>query len=250
MITEPLARRRPLSQWAALTVALVAGSVGCADSPANIENIEDPPPAVISVVFDDDVGPLLERLTVSLDEPGPVEVDYWTAASPRIRVASDFQSLEWTLGGINSTFEVESNAVFTGQHSVAELASGNVLLFDNGSGRPDGEKYSRALELELDSGSGAARLFWEFRPRPDNYFRGISSARRLENGNTFVAFGLPAGSGGEGVGGPIEVLEVTPEKRVVWHLSVEGETPSMYRARTLSSINGETIVPEPVNQPN
>ena len=97
--------------------------------------------------------------------------------------ASDFESVEWTLGGPQSRFDLGAGAVFVGQHSAAELPSGNILLFDNG------DQFSRALELGLDAQNGRAEVVWEFRPTPDNFAPFISSAVRQANGNTFVSFG-------------------------------------------------------------
>ena len=139
--------------------------------------------------------------------------------------------------------------MFSGQHTATELPGNRVLLFDNGADRPDDNKYSRALELGLDSQSGEARVLWQFRPDKDNYARGISSAQRFDNGNTLVAFGLPLGRGGPN-SGPIEVFEVTSDNDVLWHLSVEGGVPSMYRATALADIAGEEIVPDNVVQGN
>lgn len=166
-----------------------------------------------------------------------------------VSIASDYQSIEWTVGGLNATYSVTGDAVFSGQHTATELPSGNVLLFDNGYDRTSQEEYSRALELELDPQGGVARHFWEFRPNPDNWARALRSARRLGNGNTFAAFGISSDiTQGPWVrAGPIEVFEVTPGKEVAWHLSVEGETPMMYRATPLSDIAGETIVPGSAN---
>jgi len=153
-------------------------------------------------------------------------------------ISNDYESIEWMLGGPASTYSLEGAAIFSGQHTATELPDSRVLLFDNGSDRSESNKYSRALELELDSQSGAARILWEFRPREDNYARGISSAQRFENGNTLVAFGMPLGSSGP-TSGPIEVFEVSRENDVLWHLSVGGGVPSMYRATGLTAIAGE-----------
>jgi len=160
-----------------------------------------------------------------------------------VSVASDFQSIEWHLGGINSTFTLSTAAVFTGQHTAAELASGNILLFDNGFERIPGDQYSRALELELDFLERTAEVAWEFRATPDNYAPFISSAVRQANGNTFVAFGVGAREGM--IRGPIAVYETTQEGRVLWHLEVLGETRTMFRATPLNNIGGEMIVSEP-----
>jgi hypothetical protein len=158
-------------------------------------------------------------------------------------IASDYQSIEWTLGGPTITFSLETSAMFSGQHSATELPGDRVLLFDNGADREDDNKYSRALELKLDSPSGEARLLWQFRPEADNYARAISSAQRFDNGNTLVAFGMPEGSAGP-TSGPIEVFEVSAGNEVLWHLEVGGGVPSMYRATALADIAGEEIVPD------
>ena len=160
-----------------------------------------------------------------------------------VSVASDFQSIEWHLGGINSTFALSTNAVFTGQHTAAETASGNILLFDNGFERIPGDQYSRALELELDFLERTAEVAWEFRATPDNYAPFISSAVRQANGNTFVAFGVAAKEGM--IRGPIAVYETTQEGRVLWHLEVLGDTTTMFRATPLNNIGGEMIVSGP-----
>jgi hypothetical protein len=45
------------------------------------------------------------------------------------------------------------------------LDNGNLILFDNGSGRPkeEGGQYSRALELALDWNTMTATKLWEYR---------------------------------------------------------------------------------------
>ena len=143
-------------------------------------------------------------------------------------IAPDWSSLLWRLGGVRATIPVDDP--FSGQHTAAEVAPGRVLLFDNGYER-DTERYSRAVEYELLE-SGAQKV-WEWRPSRDNWAPLISSARRLPNGNTMVGFGLlPTPERGNT--GPIEVYEVTPLGKVVWHLEVAGAVQSMYRATPLS----------------
>lgn len=156
-----------------------------------------------------------------------------------ISISPDYKALEWRLGGPGSSFSLGPEAVFSGQHTATEVQPGRVLMFDNGFARADGGRYSRALELELNFTTSTAQRVWEFRPRPDNYSRFISSARRLDNGNTVVAFGASAGALGST--GPIEVYEVTPSNRVIWHLLVGG-VGSMYRATPLASVSGEVEV--------
>ncbi len=144
-----------------------------------------------------------------------------------VSIAPGFGGLEWRLGGVNATLPVDDP--FSGQHTPAEVGPGRVLLFDNGYAR-EAERYSRAIEFELDGGS--ARKVWEWRPARDNWARIISSARRLPNGNTLVAFGT-AENAALGTTGPIEVYEVTRAGDVVWHLELGGQVGAMYRATPL-----------------
>lgn len=158
-----------------------------------------------------------------------------------VSISADYQSLEWTLGGPGSTFELAPDAVFSGQHTALEVSPGRVLLFDNGFDRVGGGEYSRALEVELDVQAQTARKAWEFRPQPDEYSRIISSARRLLGGNTMVTFGtaheLPSGSLGP------EVYEVTPQGTIAWHLQVDTQgTMAIYRATPIANVGGEISV--------
>lgn len=144
-----------------------------------------------------------------------------------LSIAPDLRSLEWRLGGVGATIAVEDP--FSGQHTAAETEPGHVLVFDNGFAREEA-RYSRAVEYEL--GEGTATKVWEWRPARDNWARVISSARRLPNGNTLVAFGTE-NDPTFGTTGPIEVYEVTRGGAVVWHLRLDGQVSSMYRATPL-----------------
>ena len=156
-----------------------------------------------------------------------------------ISIAPDLQSLEWRLFGNYATAMSVGDAEAYGTHTASEVSEGRVLVLDNGIDRPEGD-YSRALEVEIDADAGTARKVWEFRPHPDNHARIISSARRLSNGNTLVAFGTSPGLAGST--GPIEVFEVTSSQHAVWHLTVDAH--SVFRATPLSDIKGEVEVLE------
>jgi Arylsulfotransferase (ASST) len=77
--------------------------------------------------------------------------------------------------------------------------NGNLLMFDNGNGRPaaEGGLYTRALELALDWKSMTAAKVWEYRHPVGTsggtpvykYSDRVGAAQRLENGNTIVWFG-------------------------------------------------------------
>jgi hypothetical protein len=109
-----------------------------------------------------------------------------------LSIAPDYQSIEWRLGGAASSFST-NDLLQSGQHTAAEVSPNRVLMLDNGRwGRPNGADYSRALEVQLDHDAGTAEVVWEFRPLPDIYAPIISSAYRIENGNSVVGFGTPA----------------------------------------------------------
>lgn len=144
-----------------------------------------------------------------------------------LSIAPDMLSLEWRLGGVGATIAVDD--AFSGQHTAAETVPGRVLLFDNGFAREEAQ-YSRAVEYEL--GDATATKLWEWRPTQDNWARVISSAWRMPNGHTMVAFGTERDPM-LGSTGPIEVYEVTRGGEVVWHLRLGGRVSSMYRATPL-----------------
>ncbi len=154
-----------------------------------------------------------------------------------ISIAPDFQSLQWRLGGLNAAITVDENEKFSGQHTAAETSPGQILIFDNGFERE--EPYSRAVEFRIEG--DRAEKVWEFRPPRDNWSRIISSARRLDNGNTYVTFGVSGGLAGST--GPIEAYEVTPGGEILWHMEASGSVSSVYRATPFPMLSGERLVP-------
>ena len=153
-----------------------------------------------------------------------------------ISISPDFERVEWTLGGPESTyiFEDPSNKFYR-QHSAQQLPNGNILLFDNGRGRPEeeGGAYSRALELVLGDYDLVATKIWEYRHSPDLYAKNRSSAFRLENGNTLVNF----------VTDPRVVVEVDPEATEVYKVQISGpRMQGSFRAYAVSSVMNETRI--------
>ncbi len=89
------------------------------------------------------------------------------------------------------------------QHEPNLLENGNVLLFDNMGARP-AEQRARILEFSLAS----AEIVWSYDGRPGKRkLRSTTegSVLRLPNGNTLITDSNQA-----------RVIEITPEKRVVW----------------------------------
>jgi Arylsulfotransferase (ASST) len=155
-----------------------------------------------------------------------------------ISIAPDFRSIQWRLGGPGSSFTLATDQVFSGQHSAREVGTNRVLFFDNGFARADGGRYSRLMEFELTSATGAVRTTWQFRPTPDIWATVISSARRLSNGNTVGTFGTPAGVLGST--GPITMLEVTAAGTQVAGMRIEGPgLTTVFQGDPIASVAGE-----------
>jgi hypothetical protein len=133
-----------------------------------------------------------------------------------ISIAPDWKSIQWRLGGVRQTIAVPADQQTSAQHTAAEIAPNRILMFDN---RTDLQPpYSRAVEYVIEG--AAAKQVWEWKPPNLNYASAVSSARRLSNGNTLIAFGMEKGRNGSS--GPTEAFEVTPDGAVKWHLLVEG----------------------------
>lgn len=160
-----------------------------------------------------------------------------------VSIAPGFAGIEWRLGGRGSTYAFGVGAQFQGQHTVQQLQNGHLLMFDNGRDRQGPERYSRALELQLDPVGGVASRVWSFVPSPLIYAPYVGSARRQSDGSTLVHFGTPLGLGG--ATGPVSTYEVGPDGQIRWHLIVEnmGGVGVSYRNEPLESIAGERSVP-------
>ena len=167
-----------------------------------------------------------------------------------VALSPDFRTLAWQLGGPDSDYEFPNPGDrFYRQHTASQLANGNVLVFDNGSTRPDSEggRYSRALELRLDDAAGTARKVWEYRPQPDLYTPRFGSAYRLSNGNTLVNFSVR-----EPAGAPLPVVEVDAAGAEVFRFenlpSYEPRPQDAARYRAyggITAIMGETMLRAP-----
>ena len=145
-------------------------------------------------------------------------------------ISPGLQRVEWRLGGVNATRSLAAPDQYSGQHTARELASNRLLVFDNGLRQ---RHSSRALEFDLRT--PVPRVVWQWQPSRRNLSAFVGSARRLSNGNTLVTFGMSAI--GESTG-PIEVYEVDPQGKTVWHLETAG-TRQTFRAEPWPSIGSE-----------
>lgn len=96
---------------------------------------------------------------------------------------------------------------------------GDFLIFNNGDGRPGGNKSSMdQITPPIDeegnyTGSGPETLTWQYMGTSSFYSNHLSSAQRLPSGNTFAC---------EGTSG--DLTEVEPDGTVVWTHSLGEET--------------------------
>ena len=96
------------------------------------------------------------------------------------------------------------------QHNIQWIAdglpgAGNLLVFNNGWGRPDGSSWSSVMEIKPTT-YGKATAVWSYGSPTAGFFSPIiSGMQRQPNGNTLIC---------EGVKG--NIFEVTPSGKTVW----------------------------------
>ncbi|MEX0942530.1 MAG: aryl-sulfate sulfotransferase [Pseudomonadales bacterium] len=128
------------------------------------------------------------------------------------------------------------------QHNAQQLASGNILIFDNGCHRKRGPSFSRVLEIDPES----REIVWSyFNPTMLAFFSFmVSGCQRLPNGNTLIT---------EGASG--RLFEVTEHHEVVWEYispwtipSGFGPTPAVFRSYRIGMddpfIRGKSLSPQ------
>ncbi len=95
-----------------------------------------------------------------------------------------------------------------GPHSVTKLENGNLLIFDNGWQRPEG---NRSRPVELDPKNKV--IVWQYAPRSANSFYSAyqGSVQRLPNGNTLLT---------SSIGGHIFEVTGGARPRVVWEFII------------------------------
>jgi hypothetical protein len=173
-----------------------------------------------------------------------------------IAISPQFDRIVWRIGRFASDFAFPNpNDKFYHEHYVRLLESGNLLMFDNGDGRPasQGGQYSRALELALDWDSMTATKVWEYRHQVGSTSAGspvskyadkVGTAQRLENGNTIVWYGADTD--------PVTLQQKTPatftlveadanpeaKALAVLNVQIPGNS-AVYRAAPVNTLFGE-----------
>lgn len=94
----------------------------------------------------------------------------------------------WRLGGKNNQFKFLNDSTrFTAQHSANILPNGNLILFDNGV--YNNPFRSRAIEYKIDEIGKTLTTVWTYYNTFPIQSKFWGNAQRLENGNTFIAWG-------------------------------------------------------------
>ena len=171
-----------------------------------------------------------------------------------ISLSLDFKTVRWRLGCPDSDFDFpDQTDRFTMRLTASEIPNGNIPVFDNRAKLPEeegGERHSRALDLRLDFDAKTAVKAWEFSPEPRMYSSVVSSAYRLDNGNTLINFGFSE----DFATIPIAIVEVDARGREVFRLEsidpplAESSVVGPERCRAYpgpKSIMGETMLRAP-----
>jgi hypothetical protein len=136
-------------------------------------------------------------------------------------LARETGAVVWRVGPDFAGRPEERLGQFVGQHNPHLIpaglpGAGNVLVFDNGGTSGYGGttasgpvfRYAREYSRVLEFNPVTLEIVWEYGAEsgPERFFSYlVSGAQRLPNGNTLITIGL------EG-----RIIEVTPERQVVW----------------------------------
>lgn len=134
----------------------------------------------------------------------------------------------WRLGGGNGnefTFIGDSEK-FSWPHDGHRLANGHLLIFDNGNHHAPPISYVK--EYVLDEVNKTATLVWSYSrviTEGTVFSAAMGNAQRLDNGNTFICWGLV-----NLLNGAPKMTEVDSAGNVVWELKLSDQD-AVYRAR-------------------
>ena len=145
-----------------------------------------------------------------------------------LKISRQTGEILWRLG-VGGDFDMDPLDLFYHQHSPELQPNGNILLYDNGTHRPEsqGGEFTRALELRIDEQAMTAEAVWSYRYTPDLFCPIWGDADRLSNGNTLIAFGTRT------EGDTTRYVEVTSEGEIVWDVELLPSGWGTYRAERI-----------------
>lgn len=103
------------------------------------------------------------------------------------RISVETHEILWRLGGKESDFPLEPDAVFAWQHDARRLEDGTVSIFDNLD--DTNVVDSRGLVFELDENAMTATLVREYHRDGGMHSPYQANMQTLENGNVFIGWG-------------------------------------------------------------
>lgn len=183
-----------------------------------------------------DEGPKATRNPTDFDHPNAFSFDpsgnyvvSWRNLDQISDIDASTGKVLWRIGGAKGdyTFVGDPDNGFRKQHSPKILSNGNLLVYDNGTGKDQQE--TRAVEYKLDHTAKTATMVWEYRHNPAIYTGFVGWVDRLANGNTWVAFALAG-----------RTVIVSPSGTVVWEsqLKVGDNNGTVYRLIPVASLYG------------
>jgi len=120
--------------------------------------------------------------------------------------ATDF-SVQWALGGLVSTVQVDQDSAFLHQHQFQLQDNDHMLVFDNHVGTGTAQD-SRVIELALDLQAGTATQTWEYHHDPPTEVIVLGNVEALPDGDRLVTWSSAG-----------EVQVVQPDGAVAWQLN-------------------------------
>lgn len=103
------------------------------------------------------------------------------------RISIENHEVIWRLGGKQSDFPLDPDAVFAVQHDARRLPDGTLSLFDNLDS--DNQVDSRGLVFELDEEAMTATLVREYHRDGGMHSPYQANMQTLDNGNVFIGWG-------------------------------------------------------------
>jgi hypothetical protein len=139
----------------------------------------------------------------------------------------------WRLGGVNDDFTWSNDEYgISYQHDIRPVPNkpNYYTLFDNGNYHES--RFSRAIELQIDTLSMTVTKVWEYRHSPDRYAGGMGNVQRLLNGNTLINWALNILP---------KATEVTENGEIVYEMNFE-ESDNCYQTHRFEW-EGVVLVP-------
>jgi hypothetical protein len=97
--------------------------------------------------------------------------------------------VNWSVGGVASTYKVDPSNQTSGQHDALVLHGNELTMFDNGGGPPRARQYSRGLVLRLDHRRKTAKPIKEYQHQPPLSSDFEGNVQPLANGGAFIGWG-------------------------------------------------------------